>query len=387
MSILAGVTGLPTLWLYGAPGVGKTTVTWELFTRLAGSGVPIGYIDIDQLGMCYAPPTAENLWPEPPDDPGRHRLQARALNSVVANFAAAGAQCVIVPGITNTVEGVLADLVPSAELTVCRLRAEPAVLGRRLAGRGGPTDELAQILPYAEALDRAFADDLCIDASDLTVAEVADRVVAQTGWPRLAAGVAPAAAAMAAPPGQILLLCGPTAVGKSAIGWQVYQQVRHAGVAAAFADLDQLGFHRPVPLDDPGNHRLKAANLAAVWREFHAAGARSLIAVGPLQRPEDVLAYHAALPAVTITLVRLHASPPVLTERVLRRGRGISPTWGLAGDELIGQPQDALGELAADAIRISRALDGVGDLCVNVDEPSPGDVAAEILARTGWPSL
>ena len=28
---------LPVLWVYGASGVGKTAVTWELFTRLAAS--------------------------------------------------------------------------------------------------------------------------------------------------------------------------------------------------------------------------------------------------------------------------------------------------------------------------------------------------------------
>ena len=74
-------------------------------------------------------------------------------------------------------------------------------------------------------------------------------------------------------PGAILWLCGPAAVGKSTVGWQVYQQLRQAGVNAAFVDLDQIGFHRPIPDGDPGNHRLKAANLAAVWREFRAGGA------------------------------------------------------------------------------------------------------------------
>jgi len=113
----------------------------------------------------------------------------------------------------------------------------------------------------------------------------------------------------------------------------VYQQVRRAGVNAAFVDLDQIGFHRPVPAGDPGNHRLKAANLAAVWRAFRASGAGCLIAVGPLDRPEDVTAYLAAQPAATITLCPPHASREVVADRVARRGRGLTPTWGLAGDE------------------------------------------------------
>jgi hypothetical protein len=58
----------------------------------------------------------------------------------------------------------------------------------------------------------------------------------------------------------------------------------------------QIGFHRPVPAGDSGSHRLKAANLAAVWRAFQASGAGCLIAVGPLDQPEVAAAYIAALP-------------------------------------------------------------------------------------------
>lgn len=381
---------LPVLWLYGAPGVGKTTVTWELFLQLAGEGVPTGYVDIDQLGMCYAPPTPQQWAPEPADDPGRHRLKASTLDAVVANFRDAGARCVLVPGVTDPVRGVDTDLVPDAALTTCRLRAEPAELVRRLAARGRPTDGLAEELAHADALDRAFGSRPCVDTTGLTVAEVVDRVRTLTGWPDLAAPVEKPSPARLVPdstPGEILWLCGPAAVGKSTVGWQVYEQVRRARVNAAFVDLDQIGFHRPVPAGDPGNHRLKAANLAAVWRAFRAAGAGCLIAVGPLDRPEDLAAYTAALPAATMTLCQLHASREVLADRVARRGRGMTPTWGLAGDELLGQPEARLREIADQAARTFDALDGVGDLRVDTDDRPADEIAAEILGRTGWPSL
>src|SRR5439155_4090292 len=230
----------------------------------------------------------------------------------------------------------------------------------------------------------------CVDTTGLTVAQVVDRVRARTGWPDLAAPVEQPSPPRQVPdrtPGEILWLCGPAAVGKSTVGWQVYQQVRRAGVNAAFVDLDQIGFHRPVPAGDQGNHRLKAANLAAVWRAFRASGAECLIAVGPLERPEDAAAYTAALPAATITLCRLRASRQVLADRVARRGRGLTPAWGLAGDELIGQPQARLREIAAQAARIVDALDGVGDLRVDTDNRPADEIAGQILGRTGWPSL
>src|SRR5262249_6135645 len=148
-----------------------------------------GYVDIDQLGMCYAPPTRQHWAPEPADDPGRHRLKARTLDAVVANFRDAGARCMVVPGVTDPVRGVQTQFVPHAALTTCRLRVAPADLRRRLAARGSPTDDLAGELADADALDRAFATDPCVDTTGLAVAEVVDRVRARTGWPDLAAPV------------------------------------------------------------------------------------------------------------------------------------------------------------------------------------------------------
>jgi hypothetical protein len=76
----------------------------------------------------------------------------------VGNFLDAGARCVVVPGVTDPVRGVEIDLVPHAALTTCRLRAEPADRGRRLAARGGPTYDLAQGLAYAN-VDRHVGGD------------------------------------------------------------------------------------------------------------------------------------------------------------------------------------------------------------------------------------
>ena len=448
-----GVPSLPVLWLYGPPGVGKTSVTWELFLRLAGEGLSTGYVDIDQVGMCYGPPTSKNWAPEPADDPGRHLLEARTLNAVVANFRDAGARGVIVPGVIDQVRGIPVDLLPDATLTAVRLRADPGDLARRLAARDNPFEDRAGIPAHADALDRVFADDPCVDTTGLTIAEVADRVRAQTGWPdapvvesrgpRRAPGLKANGARQAPGPdagdarqapdpdaggarqapgpdagdaerglgpdtggarqapdpdagdaerglgpdaGEILWVCGPAAVGKSTVGWQVYQRVRKSGVAAAFVDLDQIGFRRPVPAGDPGNHRLKAANLASVWRSFRASGAECLIAVGPLERPEDFAHYAEALPAGTITLCRLRASRRVLAERAALRGRGVSPASGLAGDELVGQPPERLGEIADQAARTDQTLGTFGDLQVDTDDRPAADIATEILKRTGHPA-
>jgi hypothetical protein len=384
------VTLLPVLWLSGASGVGKTTVAWELYVRLVREGVSTGFVDIDQLGICYGAPTPQQWAPEPAADPGRHRRKARALDAVVGNFRDAGARCLIVPGVTDAARGVETDLLPHAVLTTCRLRVDPVELRRRLAARGQPIGDLTEEFAYAEALDRAGRNSPCVDTTGLTVAEVADRVRASTGWPDLAAQAGlprPGGPPPVPTPGEVLFLCGPAAVGKSTVGWLVYERVRRAGVDAAFVDLDQIGsFLRPAPATDPGNHRLKAANLAAVWRTFRATGTHCVVAVGPLDGPDDVATYTAALPAARITLCRLQASPEVLADRVARRGRGIVPTWGLAGDELIGRPEAWLREFAGRAARTMAALDGVGDLFVETDDRPADAIAAQVLERAGWPA-
>jgi adenylylsulfate kinase-like enzyme len=43
----------PLLWLIGPSGVGKSSVGWAIFTQLHRSGIKTGYVDLDQLGLCY----------------------------------------------------------------------------------------------------------------------------------------------------------------------------------------------------------------------------------------------------------------------------------------------------------------------------------------------
>ncbi|MDW6060029.1 hypothetical protein SAZ11_20960 [Streptomyces sp. FXJ1.4098] len=121
---------IPVLWLCGPPGVGKTEVGWEIYTELGRAGVAAGYVDVDQLGICY---------PEPASDPGRHLMQARNVGAVVAGYRAAGARCVVVSGVVDTARGVHADRIPGAALTVCRLRVGQDELGGGCWGvRGRP---------------------------------------------------------------------------------------------------------------------------------------------------------------------------------------------------------------------------------------------------------
>lgn len=274
---------LPVLWLYGPSGVGKSTTAWELCTRMWRDGVRTAYVDIDQLGMHYDPPTPENWAPEPADDPLRHRLKTLNLDAVAANARDAGAACLVVSGVVDSEHGIDRSLLPNVELTAIRLRAEPAELRRRLAIRARPGERIDNVMREATQLDRLPG--TWIDTTGLTVDDVLQQISKRLeDWP---GDYTPAPNTITAPEirGRVLRVRGPREDGKSMVSWQIYRQMRLAGTSSAFVDLDQLGFLRPFHAADPGNRRLQAANLAAVWRTFHAAGAECLVVAEPLDDP------------------------------------------------------------------------------------------------------
>ena len=231
---------IPVLWLCGPPGIGKSTVGWEIFTQLAQAGIEAGYVDIDQLGICY---------PEPSSDPGRHRMKAQNLGAVVANYRAAGARCVIVSGVVDPGRGVPACLIPRAAMTVCRLRARRDELRQRFLGRGGQPGLLDEVLSQAGAMDASHIADVCVDTSGLAAAEAA-RLVREriAGWPILTGPARPDEAGphdrpATAADGPILVLCGATGVRQVAAGEDFTVALRSNGEVSTWGrnDIGQLG--------------------------------------------------------------------------------------------------------------------------------------------------
>ena len=186
----------PLLWLIGPSGVGKSSVGWAIFSGLYRGGIKSGYVDLDQLGLCY---------PQPADDPDNHRVKAANLAVVWPTYRKHGARCLIVCGgaeVASLVPVYIAQ-VPDTEPTLVRLRASHATLRERILARGrghGPALPGAAVGLPIELLDRmaqdaaAEADDLdrsdfahaCIDTEGRTVTELAGMVRAAAGdWPRL----------------------------------------------------------------------------------------------------------------------------------------------------------------------------------------------------------
>lgn len=315
-------------------------------------------------------------------------MKAQNLGAVVANYRAAGARCVIVSGVVDPGRGAPAGLIPRAAMTVCRLRVGRDELRQRFLGRGGQAGLLDDVLSQAGAMDASDVADVCVDTSGLAAAEAA-RLVREgiAGWPVLTGPARPYEAGphdcpATAADGPVLVLCGATGVGKSTAGFEVYRRTLRAGSAAAYIDLDQVGFCRPLPAGDTGGHRVKARNLAAMWKTYRAAGAQCLIASGPVESEAAAKAYADALPRAAITLCRLHAGASELTRRIMLRGHGGS--WPQPGDPLAGQPTAYLLRVAASAIAEAEAPEHAvaGALRVDTDGLTVEETADLIAART-----
>jgi hypothetical protein len=185
-----------------------------------------------------------------------------------------------------------------------------------------------------------------------------------------------------------LLVCGPKGVGKSSVGYQVFFDVMQTGIKAAYVDLDQLSFCRPIPKDDPDNHWVKVRNLARIWSVYQQSGARCLVAAGDVSDPDVADAYASGVPALAMRVCHLRASGDSLRDRLLARGRGDGPP--IPGDELRGESVARLTRLAEDAVRSAenpkRLL--IGDVHVVTDDQTVAQVASRVRAELGgWPQL
>jgi adenylylsulfate kinase-like enzyme len=361
------------LWVSGAPGVGKSTVGWALYQRLIARRYRVGYVDIDQLGM---------VTPSPSSDPDCHRLKLRNLLGVVETFRAHGAEQVIVSGIVDPDRGTGRAFSSDARLalTLVRLTCTAEELTRRYLGRGSTPDRLDELLDSAATLDRNGIGQP-IETTAKSPSEVVDALAALIRPHREDEPPAPLRTATISPPSRyprVLLLTGTTAVGKSTIGWHVFQALAAGGTTTAFADIDQLAFTHPGPCS-----AIKIANLASVTKGFRAVGADVVVAVVRTSNGEAI-EYGRVLGEPAVIVAHLDAQPDDVIARIAHRASGDGPR--LAGDLLLGASPAEQEIAAARAIaeaeraRQQRARDVIS---IDTSGRTARHVAAELVGFVG----
>lgn len=368
------------VWVYGPPGVGKSVTAWKVLNALSEVDGATAYVDIDQLGMSF---------PEPSDDPGRHRIKGRALAAVAKQYAGFGASTLVVSGVLDPnlmsfYRGELTSFQPA----FVRLTVDDVELKRRMDARGVAAEDWAEVLAKARALQNARVDHPVVLADGANPAEVARRVLAAADGIRSAAssrdheepGNPALTKASPSPrdPGEAILLGGAEAVGKSTIAWEAFMSALRDGIPAAFVDLRQLGFLGP----DGGqvNHPLQAASVGALWRVFQAGGARLLLLNGAVDEPEQVERYRTSLGSTPLTCYLLTANEQALVGRVRARTRGEGAH--LAGDHLVGRSEDDAQEVVAQALLAQERALAVSTLpVIDTTDLTARDAAHRILIQ------
>ncbi|GIG07705.1 methyltransferase domain-containing protein [Catellatospora coxensis] len=172
---------------------------------------------------------------------------------------------------------------------------------------------------------------------------------------------------------EVLFIGGRSGVGKSTVSAEVCVRLEAAGIAHVQLEGDFLGQVFPAPAGDPDRSRIVLDNLAAVWHNFAALGYRRLVYTNTVSvLYADELAEALDAP-VKIVRVLLTASDEVANERLAARelGSGLDVHVARSARAAAWLDRDA----PADVVR------------VGTDGRSVVDIAAEVVAATGWSAL
>lgn len=193
MNVTRSADTFPLLLLCGAPGTGKSSVAWEIYSRLVRAGTAVATLDLDVVGFGPAP------------NNGSEAMKSTNLAAVAENYRAVGARGLVVSGVSATSEAVArcSQAVPGAVATPCVLTVAPSEQQARLArraqqeyslGHGGAASSMtneSQAAFAAVAADAlaastsstSLSDALVIDTTDKTVPAIADEILTASRWP------------------------------------------------------------------------------------------------------------------------------------------------------------------------------------------------------------
>ncbi|MEU6768388.1 hypothetical protein ABZ916_38520 [Streptomyces sp. NPDC046853] len=172
---------------------------------------------------------------------------------------------------------------------------------------------------------------------------------------------------------EALLVGGRSGAGKSSVGLEVAALLRAADVGHAYIEGDVLDAVHPAPEGDPDRSLITERNLAALWANYTNLGCRRLVytnTASVLGSEERLFA--RALRGPRVIRVLLTASDATVEERLTARELGSELQQQLRRSAFMARH---LEEHAAE-----------GTLRVATDGRQIKDIAADVVAATGWNS-
>jgi hypothetical protein len=165
---------VPTIFITGPVGVGKTIVASDVSWLAEAAGIPHGGLDVDGVTWMH---------PEPPQ-----ALAYENVRAVWDSYRRAGARNLILAQViyTRAELDVFRRAVPGADITVFRLRADLDTLLARVAARerGGPGKAIhsRQAEELFHQMEEARVEDHLIETTARSAYEVAAEIFKLSGW-------------------------------------------------------------------------------------------------------------------------------------------------------------------------------------------------------------
>ncbi len=166
----------------------------------------------------------------------------------------------------------------------------------------------------------------------------------------------------------LLIISGSMGAGKTTVLSEASDLLAQAGIAHAAIDLDWLAVMHPQ--QDAYGQQLAFANLAAVWPNYVAAGAKRLIVARVVEYEHELDHYRIAVPGARTVVCRLTAPLTLMHDRLRVREPGMFQYQALA------RSTELANILARAAVEDFTVDNGPGRQI--------GEVALEVLTRAGW---
>ena len=169
---------VPVVVVTGPVGVGKSTVLAAADRLLANAAVAHATVVLSEVGRC---------WASAPHTAPTERVIYRNLGALWSNFAAVGAQRLLIELILDDDAAAqlqhLRAAVPEAEVTVVRLQAPITLIEQRIRRRDPyPDDELSAARWLAPRLEHLGIGDLVVENGRRAPGEVAAEILHAVGW-------------------------------------------------------------------------------------------------------------------------------------------------------------------------------------------------------------